>query len=210
MKKEIRVEKLRVGDLKHGFGNPRKITRKKKEELERSLELLGDFGIFVIDEDDNIIAGNQRATILNEKDPDTVVTCKRLIGYTDAEKRAINIKDNTHAGDWDYDILADWTSDLTIDLGLKEEAKKEMEERKIPEMELIHYEKYDYVLIVCRTSLDYDELTAKLGLTDAKVSITKKRKIKGRAVWYDKIRKVLFGYGDKVSDTREADRQELP
>ena len=39
----IRCEKMRVGDLKHGFGNPRKITKKKAEELERSLEMFGDF-----------------------------------------------------------------------------------------------------------------------------------------------------------------------
>lgn len=45
----IRCEKMRVGDLKHGFGNPRKITKKKAEELERSLEMFGDFGIFLID-----------------------------------------------------------------------------------------------------------------------------------------------------------------
>ena len=44
----IRCEKMRVGDLKHGFGNPRKITKKKAEELERSLEMFGDFGIFLI------------------------------------------------------------------------------------------------------------------------------------------------------------------
>lgn len=57
----IRCEKMRVGDLKHGFGNPRKITKKKAEELERSLEMFGDFGIFLIDENDNVIAGNQRS-----------------------------------------------------------------------------------------------------------------------------------------------------
>lgn len=60
----IRCEKMRVGDLKHGFGNPRKITKKKAEELERSLEMFGDFGIFLIDESDNVIAGNQRSIIL--------------------------------------------------------------------------------------------------------------------------------------------------
>lgn len=114
----IRCEKMRVGDLKHGFGNPRKITKKKAEELERSLEMFGDFGIFLIDENDNVIAGNQRSIILTKKDPDIMVDCKRLIGYTDAELRAINIKDNTHAGEWDLDLLADWTADLTVDLGL--------------------------------------------------------------------------------------------
>lgn len=83
----IRCEKMRVGDLKHGFGNPRKITKKKAEELERSLEMFGDFGIFLIDESDNVIAGNQRSIILTKKDPDIMVDCKRLIGYTDAELR---------------------------------------------------------------------------------------------------------------------------
>lgn len=85
----IRCEKMRVGDLKHGFGNPRKITKKKAEELERSLEMFGDFGIFLIDENDNVIAGNQRSIILTKKDPDIMVDCKRLIGYTDAELRDI-------------------------------------------------------------------------------------------------------------------------
>lgn len=88
----IRCEKMRVGDLKHGFGNPRKITKKKAEELERSLEMFGDFGIFLIDENDNVIAGNQRSIILTKKDPDIMVDCKRLIGYTDAELRAINMR----------------------------------------------------------------------------------------------------------------------
>ena len=117
---------------------------------------------------------------------------KRLIGYTEAELRAINIKDNTHAGDWDLEMLANWTADLTIDLGLEESIKKDIKSRKIPEMELIHYEKYDYVLLVCKNSIDYDELVSKLGIAKGKVHITNKRTIRGRAVWYDKVKGILF------------------
>ncbi len=186
-KKEIRLEQMRVGDMKHSFGNPRKISKKKSEELERSMEMFGDFGIFVVDEEDNVIAGNQRSIILNRKDPDIVVDVKRLIGYSEAEKRAINIKDNTHAGEWDLDLLSDWTADLTIDLGL-DIAEKNPEERKIKDMELIRYEKYDYVMIVCRNEVDYLNLIRSLGIDNAKVLIAKRRKIKARAIWYEDMK----------------------
>ena len=183
--KKIVLEKMRVGDLKHGFGNPRKISKKKEEELERSMEMFGDFGIFLIDEENNVIAGNQRSKILATKNPDILVDVKRLVGYTKSELKAINIKDNTHAGEWDLDLLAEWTADLSVDLGV--EIDKDIQERTIPEMELIHYEKYDYVLIACRSVLDYNDLVRKLGIEGKKIKIAKTRRINARAIWYDKM-----------------------
>lgn len=193
--KRIEVVTMRVSDLKHEFGNPRKITKKKKAELKNSLETFGDFGLFLIDEDNNLLGGSQRQEILSSLDPDTEVLCKRLIGYTEAEKRAVNIKDNTHSGEWDLDILANWTADLNFDLGIKDDLKKELEERKIKEMELIHYEKYDYVMIVCRNEIDYNNLVRNLGLDDKKAVINQKsgRTIKARAVWYDQIQGQIIG-----------------
>lgn len=181
--KKIEVCEIPVTDLKFDFGNPRKISKKKKEELRESLEEMGDFGSFIIDEHNNVIAGNQRAHILQEFHSDATVLCKKLIGYSKAELRAINLKDNVHAGEWDLDALADWTADLNLDLGVEE---TDVEERTIPEMELIHYEKYDYVMIVCRNEIDYNNLVRKLGIEGKKVSIAK-RKIKGRAIWYDEM-----------------------
>lgn len=192
MEKRIEVIEMRAGDIKTGFGNPRKITKKKREELERSLEMFGDFVIFIIDHNDNVIAGNQRLEIIKSKNPDTILCCKKLYGYTETELKAINIKDNTHAGEWDLDMLADWTSDLVIDLGIDDDTKKDMEERKIAEMELIHYEKYDYVMIVCRSQLDYNDLIRKLGIEGKKISIAKTRKINARAIWYDKMKANLL------------------
>lgn len=189
--KKIEEVKLKVSELKDEFGNPRKISKKKKEELKQSLETFGDFGLFLIDEKNNLIAGNQRASILKEINPDTEVLCKRLIGYTKSELKAINIKDNTHAGEWDLDMLADWTADLELDLGLDEDTKKDIEERSIPEMELIHYEKYDYVMIVCDNELDYNNLVRTLGIEGAKISISK-RKINARAIWYNKMKAKLI------------------
>lgn len=188
-KKRIEVVEMKVKDLKDGFGNPRKITKKKREELAKSLEDHGDFGIFLIDEHDNIIAGNQRASILREKNEDTVVLCKKLIGYSKSELRAINIRDNVHSGDWDLDLLADWTADLNIDLGL--DLAESPEERKIKDMELIHYEKYDYVLIACRYETDYNDLVRKLGIEGKKVKVCKSRGIKARAIWYEDMKAQL-------------------
>lgn len=100
-----------MSELKTEFGNPRKPLKKKaKEKLKESLDKsLGDFGVIVIDEHNNIISGHQRVSILMEN-PDTQVLCKRLIGYSESELKAINIKANTHAGD-DMDKLAEWTAD---------------------------------------------------------------------------------------------------
>lgn len=188
MEKRTEVCKMRAGDLKTGFGNPRKISKKKLDELADSLEMLGDFGIYLIDEHDNIIGGNQRLkAVLRRFGPDTELDCKRLIGYTEAELRAINIKDNTHAGEWDLDLLADWTADLNVSFGI-DPAAESPQERNIQMMELMRYEKYDYVMIVCRNEIDYLQLTRALGIDDAKVLVAKKRKIRARAVWYDDMK----------------------
>ena len=186
-KKKIELCQIKAGDIKTGFANPRKIGKKRLEELEKSFEMFGDFGNYLIDEHDNIIAGNQRLkVVLMNYGPDTILDCKRLIGYTQEELRAINIKDNVHAGEWDLDLLADWTADLNVDFGISSKDVP-IDERKIKDLELIRYEKYDYVLLVCRNEVDYNNLLRLFGLEDSKVLIAKRRKIKTRAVWYDTV-----------------------
>ena len=162
--KKIELCQIKAGDIKTVFGNPRKIEKKKLEELEKSFEMFGDFGIYLIDEHDNIIAGNQRLkVVLMNYYPDTILDCKRLIGYTQEELRAINIKDNVHARDWNLDLLADWTADLNVDFGFSSKDIP-IDERKIKNLELISYEKYDYVLLVCRNEVYYNNLLRLFGL----------------------------------------------
>ncbi len=181
------IENFPVSEIKTGFGNPRKIKKKKKEELQNSLEQLGDFGLILIDEENNVIAGNQRVSVLKSLNPDSTVLVKRLVGYSQSELRAINVMDNTHSGEWDLDILADWTSDLMLDLGLDTDDKP-AKNKSLKDMEPLRYEKYDFVIICCRNEVDYKYLSDALGLDDKRVIITPKRKIKARAVWYDDIK----------------------
>jgi hypothetical protein len=188
--KRIETVELLVSDLKFGFDNPRKIAPKKLLELEKSFEDFGDFGVFVIDDENNLISGSQRAKALLRKNPSEKVLCKKMIGYSRAELRCINIKANTHAGEWDLDILSTWTADLTVELEIKA-IENDGETSKVKDMELIRYEGYDYVLLVCKNQNDYIHLCERLGIDGAKTIIAKNkkghRKIKARAVWYDDI-----------------------
>ena len=129
-------------------------------------------------------------TIFQRQDPDMIVSCKLLIGYSLKEQKYINIKANSHAGEWDLAELGDWTADLVdgFKLDLESKPDKNVEERSIKEMEPIHYEKYDYVLIACRNELDYNDLVRKLGIEGGQVKVAKTRHIKGRAIWYDQMK----------------------
>lgn len=188
MAKRIEIVQRREGDLKLDFGNPRRIKKQKREDLEESLEHYGDFDIIVINEKNQVIGGNQRVTIFQKKNPDLIVTCKMLVGYTVAEQKYVNIKLNSHAGEWILEELGDWTADL-MDFKLDlEKPPKPVEERSIKEMEPIHYEHYDYVLLACRNELDYNDLIRKLGIEGGQVKVTKTRHIKARAIWYDQFK----------------------
>ena len=193
MGKSIEVVEIPLSELKDDIGNPRKITKKKAKELQESLEQFGDFGIIVIDEHNNIISGQQRVNALKaNKGENETVLCKKIIGYSETELRAINIKANTHAGDWDMDKLADWTADFNLNLGFELPQTDPNTDIKIKDMELIRYEKYDYVMIVCRNEIDYLNLTRVLGIDGKKVLVAKgkngERKIKARAIWYDEMK----------------------
>lgn len=201
--KRIDVVTKPVSILKDELGNPRKITRKKASELQESLQSLGDFGIIVIDENDNIISGHQRVDALQALYGDEhEVLCKQLVGYSKSELKAINIKANTHSGEWDLDKLAEWTADLHVDLGLDlPNSIDPHEDVKIKDMELIPYEKYDYVMIVCRNEVDYLNLVQALGIDGKKVVVCKtktgKRKIKARAIWYDQMQASIIPKNEK-------------
>ena len=180
MEKRIEVVTRRVGDLKLDFGNPRKIKKQKKDDLQKSLKEYGDFDIIVINEKNQVIGGNQRVSIIKAENPDTEVVCKLLIGYTVAEQKYINIKLNSHAGEWDMDELGDWTADLMgnfkMDIDLKETP---VDERPIKEMEL-----------KVQTDGLPEEMVSTLGIEGAKVKVAKRR-INARAIWYDEMEAVI-------------------
>lgn len=111
--KQILLCQRKVSELNGGFTNPRKVKKEDLVDLQNSLESFGDFGVIVIDENNQIIAGNQRISVLQKIKPETLVDCKQLIGYTDEEKKLINMRANNHTGTWDEKELEKILSELS-------------------------------------------------------------------------------------------------
>ena len=118
---EVKIYVEKLANLVHNDKNPRYIKSKKKyQELLKSLQdfpEMKDIREIVIDENNLILAGNQRAYALEELQYSDV-RVKKVLGLTEAKKREFIIKDNNHAGDWDTDILAnEWDMDELDDWG---------------------------------------------------------------------------------------------
>lgn len=114
------------------FGNPRIITPQKLIELKKSIERFDDFGVIVINELNQCISGNQRVQAMIELGIDLPILCKKLVGYSEKELKAINIKSNQHSGDWDYDVLNEWQKDLDgFELNIDFKNEEEIETKKI-------------------------------------------------------------------------------
>lgn len=97
------IDKLIANDL-----NPRKISKKSYEALKKSLKdfpEMKQLREIVVDENLTILGGHQRIYALKDLGY-ADVTVKQVTGLTDQQKREFIIKDNTAAGEWDSDIMA--------------------------------------------------------------------------------------------------------
>ena len=225
--KEIWVVYRKPNELKKEFGNPRKISFRKKEELKRSILEFGDFGITVIDENENVIAGNQRLQAYIELDKgNEYILCKKLIGYSEAELKAINVRDNTHDGEFDDEVLLEWMNDIEQELDLdllgldldnieelsiddeeniEVDGGESLEDEKIPEMELKAFEKYDYVLFVFKNEMDWMNVIQEFDLKKVNYSVVKNKKIGfGRVV---DGKKLIEKLEHKSSDSEQRAKQ---
>lgn len=109
----------KVNDLIPFEGNPRQMTEKQKEELQRSLEKFNLVEIPAIDTDNKICAGHQRMRIMQllgrgEEMIDVRVPNRKM---TDEEFREYNLRSNKNTGEWDKDLLANFDEELLKDTG---------------------------------------------------------------------------------------------
>lgn len=119
----IKIEQdFSLNDLILSDENPRQIKKSKFAELRKSISELPemlDVREIVIDENNKVLGGHQRVRALLANGKKTA-TVKRLIGWTDEQKRQFMIKDNTHSGEWDSDIIANqWDPEELSNWGAK-------------------------------------------------------------------------------------------
>ena len=137
---KVKIETVKLSDIHEYDGNPRQISKQDFETLKKSLkefpEMLAVREI-VVDEDGAILGGNQRYKALLANGVDEVVV-KRVIDWTEEQKREFVIKDNIANGEWDMDTLANEWDDLPLnDWGLDvdwQEEEQEVVEDEVPEV----------------------------------------------------------------------------
>jgi DNA modification methylase len=108
------TKKVKVKDLVKLEINPRKITEQKKAKLVESLEKFNLVEIPAVNTDLEIIGGNQRVTALmlvgrGDEEIDVRFPNRKL---TKKEVKEYAIISNTHAGEFDFDILEAEFSDI--------------------------------------------------------------------------------------------------
>jgi len=101
-------QQLKPRILKPNPDNPRFIRDAKYRELIESMESfpkMQEYKPIIVDENMMVLAGNMRLRAAKELKWETV-WIDDLSGWTEKEKREFIIRDNTHAGEWDMDDLA--------------------------------------------------------------------------------------------------------
>ena len=115
------MEKLNIAAIKPNEENPRFITDAKFKKLVKSIkdfpEML-EARPLVIDEDNIVLGGNMRLKALKAAGV-FEIPVKRVIGWTEQQKKEFIIKDNIGYGEWDWDLVANgWEAEQLEDWGL--------------------------------------------------------------------------------------------
>ncbi len=218
---------MKLSELRHPAWNPRTIDAQGEHALKTSLKEFGDLSGIVVNKDNTIIAGNQRVRMLREmygdlrierdviKLPDGKEIKIRRVDWEEKRAQMASIAANSElvAGKFTPKVkelaqeLAAFDPATTEALRLCEievetvaTADLVEENEGPPEMELLPYEHYDYVIVLARNTRDWYALCERLGLKQVNASpVPGKRRIGlGRAVEASRLLKLI---GDEGNDT---------
>jgi DNA modification methylase len=124
--------KRKLSDLKHALYNPRKKLKEGDPEYEKIKNSIAAFGYvdpIIINDDNTIIGGHQRATVLQDlgyEEVEVVVT-----DIDKSQEKALNLALNKITGQWDMPALKDLLLELeheNFELGLTGFEPEEIED----------------------------------------------------------------------------------
>lgn len=119
-----RTEKRRVSDLIPNPRNPRRMTEKQREELEKSLKKFNLAEIPAVNTDNRIIAGHMRVATLRQLGRENELIDVRVPSRKLSRKEYSEylLRSNQNHGDFKWDILADtFDVDELLNAGFDEE-----------------------------------------------------------------------------------------
>ena len=116
----MKIEKVKLSELKPAPYNPRKISEKELEKLKRSIEEFGYVEPLVVNKRNmHVVGGNQRLKVLKDlgyKEVEVV-----FVDLDDNLEKALNVALNKIQGEWDIPKLKELLIELeteTIDIEL--------------------------------------------------------------------------------------------
>jgi len=164
----MKIEKIKIGDIRVNPKNPRIIKDNKFNKLVKSIkdfpEMLKIRPI-VVNDDNVILGGNMRYKACEEAKLTEVYIIKAT-GLSEKQQQEFLIKDNVGFGDWDWDVLAnEWDIENLEEWGL-EGFPFEDQIDKLEDGEVLHVEKSlqilpkkEYIVIIADDGSDeWEEL----------------------------------------------------
>lgn len=111
----MKLENIKLNNLKPLEHNVRKHNEKQIDELIRSVEQFGQTRAIVIDEDNNILIGNGLYMALQKMGREEC-QCFRKTGLTEIQKKKLVLTDNKvySLGNDDYEEINNFINDITI------------------------------------------------------------------------------------------------
>jgi hypothetical protein len=121
--KDLRIEYVKIDELKPAEYNPRKASKKQVEDVRKSIERFGLVDPLIVNNAENrknvVIGGHLRLKVAKDMGYKEVPCV--YVNIPDIEKeKELNIRLNKNTGDFDYDLLANFDEDLLKDVGFTE------------------------------------------------------------------------------------------
>ncbi len=170
------MAKIKLESLKLNAKNPRKITRRKLDELKNNIqgfEKMMRINGLVIDENNTIQAGNHRYKALLELGYTEIPKewVRKFEDFTEDEWADYVVLDNQHFASWDDEILLENYEFAKLkEFGLDVQPKKEVVEPEMEFSEELMLE-HNYVVLYFDNPMDWQVAIDKLGLKEVKSAI---------------------------------------
>lgn len=117
----MKVEKVKISEVKNNPNNPRLIKDDKFRKLVKSIQdfpQMLELRPIVVDENNIVLGGNMRLKASKEAGLKDVFIVKAE-NLTEEQKQEFIVKDNVGFGEWDWDMLAnEWDAESLGEWGL--------------------------------------------------------------------------------------------
>jgi ParB/RepB/Spo0J family partition protein len=123
MENKHNIEYIKTSVLKEAEYNPRQMTKKQAEDLKASIKKFGLVDPIIVNKhprrEDIVIGGHQRLKIAAQLGIDTVPVL--YLDLDEEQEKELNLRLNKNTGEWDFDALSAFDSNLLLTIGFSDE-----------------------------------------------------------------------------------------